>query len=116
MRNAFLKNLEYFADRNEKTISIGEFIDLLKTSSRTHKMNIIWDTEGSADGSGKPPHQTTHLMWWDDGAYVGGKAGGSATKALQDQFNLKTTGGQWRTLSYNNIITASFKGRIYKVV
>jgi hypothetical protein len=55
-------------------------------------------------------------MWWDDGAYVGGKAGGSATKATQDQFNLQTTGGRWRTLSYNNIVTFSFKDRIYKIV
>jgi hypothetical protein len=115
MINTFLKNLYDFADRNEKTISLPEFLDLLKTSSRTNKMNIVWDTEGSADGSGKPPHQSVHLMWWDDGAYVGGSAGGSATKALQDQFNLRTTGGEWRTLSYNNIITFSFKGRVYKI-
>ena len=115
MTNTFLKNLQAFADKTEKTISIDEFLTLLKTSSKTHKMNIVWDTEGSADGSGKPPHQSVHLMWWDDGAYVGGAAGGSATKALQDQFNLRTTGGEWRTLSYNNIITFSFKDRIYKI-
>ena len=115
MKNSFLKNLQQFAERIERNVSVSEFIDILKTSSRTHKMNIVWDTEGSADGSGRPPHQSTHLMWWDEGAYVGGSAGGSATKARQDQFNLKTTGGKWRTLSYNNIIYASFKGRVYRV-
>jgi hypothetical protein len=116
MINLFLKNLYEFAERTEKNISVGEFIELLKTSSRTNKMNIRWNTEGSADGSGKPPHVTTHLMWWDSGAYVGGAAGGSATKAIQDQFNLKTTNGEWRTLSYNNIERVAFKDRIYRVI
>jgi hypothetical protein len=115
MINPFFKHLEYFAERTEKNISVSEFIELLKTSSRTNKMNIKWRTEGSADGSGKPPHISTHLMWWDSGAYVGGKAGGSATKAIQDQFNLKTTNGEWRTLSYNNIERVAFKNRIYRV-
>jgi hypothetical protein len=54
-------------------------------------------------------------MWWDAGAYVGGDAGGSATKESQNQFNLRKTGGGWRTLSYDNIISASFKGRIYNI-
>jgi hypothetical protein len=115
MKNPFFKHLEHFAERTEKNISVSEFIDLLQTSSRTNKMNIRWNTEGSADGSGKPPHTSTHLMWWDSGAYVGGAAGGSATKASQDQFNLKTTNGEWRTLSYNNIEMVSFKNRIYRV-
>lgn len=116
MKNPFFKHLQEFAERTEKNISVSEFIDLLQTSSRTNKMNIRWNTEGSANGSGRPPHVTTHLMWWDSGAYVGGAAGGSATKAIQDQFNLKTTNGEWRTLSYNNIEMVSFKNRIYRVV
>ena len=62
-----------------KTISVSEFLDLLKTSSRSQKMSIRWFTEGSADGSGKPPHTSQHLMWWDSSLYVGGSAGGSAT-------------------------------------
>lgn len=112
--NAYRKILE-FAERTERTISVSQFLDLLKTSSRTHKMNISWVTEGSADGSGKPPHRTTHLMWWDEGAYVGGKAGGSATKANQNQFNLKTTGGEWRTLSYDNIDRVFYRNVIYRI-
>lgn len=115
MTNSFLKHLYDFADRNEKTISINEFLQLLRTSTQSNKMNIVWNTEGSADGSGKPPHTARYLMWWDEGAYVGGDAGGSATKESQNQFNLRTTGGRWRTLSYDNIISASFNGRIYNI-
>jgi len=61
------KLLEFVATE----ISVGEFLVLLRSSTRSNKMNIRWRTEGSADGSGKPPHSTQHLMWWDDGAYVG---------------------------------------------
>jgi hypothetical protein len=113
--NTVHKNLYKFAEKTERNISVSEFIDLLKTSSRTNKMNIIWRTEGSANGTGKPPHQSQHLMWWDSGAYVGGSAGGSSTKAIQDQFNLKTTNGEWRTLSYENIERVAFKNIIYRV-
>lgn len=100
-----------------KEISVDEFLSLLKTSSRTNKMNIRWYTEGSADGSGKPPHISQHLMWWDEGAYVGGDAGGSDTKEEQEQFNLQVTPGEgnWRTLSYDNIISVTFKKRLYKI-
>lgn len=96
-------------------LSVDEFLSLLKTSTRTNKMSIRWMTEGSADGSGRPPHTSQHLMWWDASAYVGGDAGGSATKALQDQLNLRTTGREWRTLSYENIDMVSFKGKLYKI-
>lgn len=98
-------------------LSVSEFLDLLKETSRTHKMSIRWETEGSADGSGKPPHMTQHLMWWDSSSYVGGSAGGSETKSLQDQLNLQVTPGtnNWRTLSYENIDMVSFKGRLYKI-
>lgn len=113
--NSAYKKLVEFQQRTERTISVAQFLDLLRTSSRTHKMNISWQTEGSADGSGKPPHRSTHLMWWDEGAYVGGKAGGSATKANQNQFNLKTTGGEWRTLSYNNIDRVFYRNVIYRI-
>jgi hypothetical protein len=97
-------------------ISVSEFLDLLKTSSRTNKMSIRWRTEGSADGSGRPPHTSQHLMWYDSSLYVGGSAGGSATKSLQEQLNLRTTpGNSWRTLSYENIDMVSYKGRLYNI-
>ena len=96
-------------------ISVNEFLVLLRSSSRSNKMNIRWRTEGSADGSGKPPHMTQHLIWWDSSAYVGGSAGGSATKEFQDQLNLMVTPGSnnWRTLSYQNIDSVTFKDKKY---
>lgn len=45
-------------------ISVDTFLSLLKTSSKSDKMNIRWRTEGSADGSGRPPHTAQYLMWW----------------------------------------------------
>ena len=109
------KKLQEFA--KPTYISVDQFLTLLKQSSRTHKMNIRWMTEGSADGSGKPPHMTQHLIWWDSSKYVGGDAGGSDVKALQDQFNLEVTPGtnNWRTLSYQNIESVSYRGRNYKI-
>jgi hypothetical protein len=99
-----------------KSISVSEFLDLLKESSRSQKMSIRWFTEGSADGSGKPPHMSQHLCWYDASLYVGGSAGGSATKERQDQLNLRTTpGNSWRTLSYENIDMVSFKGKLYNI-
>jgi hypothetical protein len=113
--NSVYNKIEKFAEPT--FLSVNEFLDLLKTSSKSKKMSIAWRTEGSADGSGKPPHTSYHLMWWDASAYEGGSAGGSATKALQDQLNLKVTPGfnNWRTLSYQNIDSVQFKGRRYKI-
>ena len=71
-----------------REISVTEFLSLLKTSDKTNKMNVRWRTEGSADGSGKPPHTAQYLMWWDENEYVGGNAGGSDTKEAQNQLNL----------------------------
>jgi hypothetical protein len=114
IENIVHSKIQQFA--TPKTISVSEFLDLLKQSSRSQKMSIRWRTEGSADGSGKPPHTSQHLMWWDSSLYVGGSAGGSATKERQDQLNLRTTpGNSWRTLSYDNIDMVSFKGRLYNI-
>lgn len=115
-QSKILKKIYELAEPKE--ISVDEFLSLLETSSRSRKMGITWLTEGSADGSGKPPHISTHLMWWDSGEYVGGSAGGSETKELQDQLNLQVTpgSGNWRTLSYENIISVTFRGRKYKIV
>jgi hypothetical protein len=98
-------------------VSVDKFLELLQTSTRSSKMRITWQTEGSANGTGKPPHKSTHLMWWDSNLFVGGDAGGSAVKAMQDQLNLQVTPGvdNWRTLSYNNIESFTFKGKLYKI-
>ena len=113
--NLVHRKIEEFA--TPTFISVDEFLSLLKTSSKSQKMSIAWMTEGSADGSGKPPHMSYHLMWWDSSRYVGGSAGGSATKEAQDQINLMCTPGfnNWRTLSYQNIDSVFFKGRRYKI-
>ena len=112
--NTVYKNIQKFVATE---VSVDRFLQLLKQSNKTNKMRISWNTEGSADGSGRPPHRSTHLMWWDSSEYVGGSAGGSETKELQDQLNLLVTPrtNNWRTLSYNKIIRFSFKDRLYKV-
>jgi len=109
--NVFQKIQEFVGTE----ISVDTFLSLLKTSSKSDKMNVRWRTEGSADGSGKPPHTAQYLMWWDSNEYVGGNAGGSDTKELQNQLNLRVTdnSGKWRTLSYDNIDSVSFKRRKY---
>lgn len=112
--NSIHNKIEKFAEA--KFISVNEFLTLLRTSSRSKKMGITWRTEGSANGSGRPPHTSKHLMWWDENLYVGGDAGGSATKELQDQFNLRVTpGNNWRTLSYQNIESVTYRGKLYKI-
>ena len=115
IHNLVHKKIQEFA--RPTYISVSEFLSLLEETSRTNKMSIRWETEGSADGSGKPPHITQHLMWYDSSEYVGGSAGGSATKELQDQINLQVTpgSGNWRTLSYENIEMVAFKGKLYKI-
>jgi len=109
--NVFQKIQEFVGTE----ISVDTFLSLLKTSSKSDKMNVRWRTEGSADGSGKPPHTAQYLMWWDSNEYVGGNAGGSDTKELQNQLNLRVTdnSGKWRTLSYDNIDSVTFKRRKY---
>jgi hypothetical protein len=109
--NVFQKIQEFVGTE----ISVDTFLSLLKTSSKSDKMNVRWRTEGSADGSGKPPHTAQYLMWWDSNEYVGGDAGGSDTKELQNQLNLRVTdnSGKWRTLSYDNIDSVTFKRRKY---
>jgi len=109
--NVFQKIQEFVGTE----ISVDTFLSLLKTSSKSDKMNVRWRTEGSADGSGKPPHTAQYLMWWDSNEYVGGDAGGSDTKELQNQLNLRVTdnSGKWRTLSYDNIDSVTFKNKKY---
>ena len=94
-------------------ISLSEFQDLLESSSRGNKIRVEWTTlEGNVD---------YYYMWWDSGAYVGGEAGGSAKKATEGMFNIKTTlnneGGrsQWRTLDLQTVSKARFNNKLYKI-
>jgi hypothetical protein len=60
-------------------------------------------------------------MWWDSGAFVGGEAGGSSTKASEGMFNIKTTlnnetgRSQWRTLDLQTVSKARFENKLYKI-
>jgi hypothetical protein len=94
-------------------ISLSEFQDLLESSSRGNKIRVEWTTlEGNVD---------YYYMWWDSGAYVGGEAGGSATKAQEGMFNIKTTltsesgRSEWRTLDLQTVSKARFNNKLYKI-
>lgn len=94
-------------------ITLSEFQDLLESSSRSNKIRVEWETlEGNTD---------YYYMWWDSGAYVGGEAGGSETKAEEGMFNIKTTLNnetgrtQWRTLSLQTVTKARFNNKLYKI-
>lgn len=94
-------------------ISLSEFQDLLESSSRNNKIRVEWETlEGNND---------YYYMWWDSGAYVGGEAGGSETKADEGMFNVKTTltsetgRAQWRTLTLQTVSKARFNNKLYKI-
>lgn len=94
-------------------INLSQFQDLLESSSRREKIRVEWETlEGNTD---------YYWMWWDNGAYVGGEAGGSETKAEEGMFNIKTTLNsetgkwEWRTLSLQTVSKARFKNKLYKI-
>ncbi len=94
-------------------ISLSQFQDLLESSSRSNKIRVEWETlEGNVD---------YYYMWWDSGAYVGGEAGGSETKADEGMFNIKTTltnetgTTKWRTLSLQTVSKARFNNKLYKI-
>ena len=94
-------------------INLSQFQDLLESSSRDNKIRVEWTTlEGNVD---------YYYMWWDSGAYVGGEAGGSETKAMEGMFNIKTTlnnetgRSKWRTLDLQTVSKARFENKLYKI-
>jgi len=94
-------------------ISLSEFQDLLESSTKRNKIRVEWTTlDGTVD---------YYWMWWDSGAYVGGEAGGSDTKALEGMFNIQTTlespsgRSQWRTLDLQTVSKARFNNKLYKI-
>lgn len=108
--NIFYNKLIQF---KTEEISLSQFQDLLESSSRNNKIRVEWETlEGFTD---------YYWMWWDSGAYVGGEAGGSETKAEEGMFNIKTTFNQqtgkweWRTLSLQTVTKARFENKLYKI-
>jgi hypothetical protein len=96
-----------------QTISLSEFQDLLESSDRGNKIRVAWETlEGNSD---------YYWMWWDEGEYEGGEAGGSDTKESEGMFNIQTTltsltgRAKWRTLSLQTVSKCRFENKLYIV-
>jgi hypothetical protein len=89
-------------------ISRSEFERMLKTQTNSgNKMKIGWITELGLN--------RYYEMFWDGSAYVGGDAGGSATKALVDMYNIQRDRGDWKTVDFNTVYKIRFKNKLYKV-
>lgn len=92
-----------------QTISLRKFQDLLEQSTRNNPIRVQWETlEGFTD---------YYWMYWDEGAYVGGDAGGSDTKAEEGMFNIQCLGlkPKWRTLTLQTVSKCRFNNQLYLV-
>ena len=92
-------------------ISFNTFQLMLKESTQSNPIRIGWKTE---EGNNR-----YYFAYWDSAAYVGGSAGGSATKAAQDMVNLQCldlADGSWRTISYNTVTKCRFNGQTFNVI
>ena len=91
-------------------ISFKTFELMLKESTRDNPIRIGWTTE---EGNNR-----YYFAYWDSAAYVGGSAGGSATKAAQGMVNLQCldlADGPWRTIDYNTVTKCRFNGQTFRV-
>jgi hypothetical protein len=90
-------------------ISFRTFELMLKESTPSNPIRIGWTTE---EGNNR-----YYFCYWDSAAYVGGSAGGSATKAAEGMVNLQVMGldGDWRTIDYNTVDKCRFNGQTFKV-
>jgi hypothetical protein len=91
------------------TISFNTFELMLKESTQSNPIRIGWQTE-----EGKNRY---YFCYWDSAAYVGGNAGGSATKAAEGMVNLQVMdiAGDWRTIDYNTVTKCRFNGQTFKI-
>ena len=92
-----------------QSISLSDFQDMLESSSRSNPIRVQWETlAGDTD---------YYWMYWNPGAYVGGDAGGSETKAKEDMVNIQCLDvkGNWRTLDYSSVSKCRYNGKTYKV-
>lgn len=91
-------------------ISFDEFQQMLFASSQSNPIRVGWET---LEGNNR-----YYWMYWDSAAYVGGDAGGSFTKELEDMVNIKVLGlsGDWRTLDYSSVSKCRFNGQTFKVI
>jgi len=91
-------------------ISFRTFELMLKASTRSNPIRIGWKTE---EGDNR-----YYFAYWDSAAYVGGSAGGSATKAAEGMVNLQCldlADGSWRTIDYNTVSKCRFNGQTFNV-
>ncbi len=91
-------------------ISFSRFEYILKNETdENNRIRVGWITE-----TGKKRY---YDMYWDRGAYVGGNAGGSDTKAEMDMYNVPVVGldGDCRTLDFNTVYKVRFNNKTYKV-
>ncbi len=92
-----------------ETRTFAEFQEALFSSSKRNPIRVEWETlEGN---------KRYYWMYWDRGAYVGGNAGGSATKEAEDMVNIQVLDkvGDWRTLDYSSVSKVRFNGQTFKV-
>jgi hypothetical protein len=91
-------------------ISFNTFELMLKESTQSNPIRIGWKTE-----EGKNRY---YFAYWDSAAYVGGNAGGSATKEAEGMVNLQVMDiqGDWRTIDYNTVTKCRFNGQTFKVI
>ena len=90
-------------------ISLSQFEEMLEESRSNQKIRVQWTTQ-----EGK---RRDYWFYWDSGAYVGGSAGGSATKAAEGMLNLQGDGftGDWRTLTLKTVVRCRYKGKNYTI-
>jgi hypothetical protein len=90
-------------------ISISQFEEMLKSSRSNQKIRVQWTTQEG--------RRRDYWFYWDSGAYVGGSAGGSATKARNDMYNLQGDGfsGDWRTLWLDTVVKCRYRGQNYTI-
>ena len=90
-------------------ISFNTFELMLKESTQSNPIRIGWQTE---EGNNR-----YYFAYWDSAAYVGGDAGGSATKAAEGMVNLQVMdiSGDWRTIDYNTVSRCRFNNQTFKI-
>jgi hypothetical protein len=91
-----------------ETISFSDFEYMLKNETdENNPIKVGWITETGL--------RRYYDMYWDRGAYVGGNAGGSDTKAEMDMYNIQIAPNDWRTLDFNTVYKVRFNNKTYKV-
>lgn len=105
-QNKVYKNFQKFALEQK---SFSEFMGMLKETNAGNTMFIRWRTAVS------PTHRTSHNMYW--GKFFS-NSDQSITKEEEGMVNLVApdTAEGWRTLTYENISSFSYKGKTYRLV